>query len=57
MTDRPLRRAELAHLDAPALTHGMTARIAGIRHGRVPPIAGGGRIAPLTDPGLRTEAR
>ena len=46
MTDRPLRRTVLAHLDAPGNRHRMTARI-----------AGGGRSAPLTDPGLRAEAR
>ncbi len=57
MTDRYLRRTELLDFDAPAIRHGINARVADIRRRRVLPIPGGERAARPTDKGLWAEER
>lgn len=57
MTDQHLCSPGLPDFDAPTIHHGINARVADIRRGRVPPIPGGERAARPADKGFWAEVR
>jgi hypothetical protein len=57
MTDQHLRSPDLPDLDAPAIRHGINARVADIRRRRVPSTPVGERAARPADKGLWAEVR